>query len=52
MNLAYTHLHKTKPDRRRAAEFARAALKLVPDWHYVKAILLPQIEKDQGYGLQ
>jgi hypothetical protein len=43
MNLAWSCLHQTKPDPRTAQSYAEAALKLVPDWHYVKEILMPQI---------
>jgi uncharacterized protein (TIGR03067 family) len=44
MNLAWTYLNKPEPDLAAAEENARAALQLVPHWHYVKDILLPQIE--------
>jgi len=44
MNLAYDHLHKKAPDLAAAEQYARSALALVPNWHYVKDILLPQIE--------
>lgn len=44
MNLAWSHLNKVTPDVDAAERLAREALALVPDWHYVKAILLPQIE--------
>ena len=43
MNLAWSHLNKTKPDVPAAERFARATLALVPHWHYVRDILLPQI---------
>lgn len=43
MNLAWSNLHKAQPDFDVAEQYARAALKLVPDWHYVRDILLPQI---------
>lgn len=48
MSLAYTHLNKEKPDLPAAESHARAALKLVPHWHYVKDILMPQIAKAKG----
>jgi tetratricopeptide (TPR) repeat protein len=43
MTLAYCHLN-TKPSDLNAAErYARDALSVVPYWHYVRDILLPQI---------
>jgi tetratricopeptide (TPR) repeat protein len=43
MNLAYSHLNKSKPDVEDAELYARSALELVPNWHYVRDILLKQI---------
>jgi tetratricopeptide (TPR) repeat protein len=43
MNLAYSHLNKAMPDLSAAERDARAALAIVPYWHYVRDILLPQI---------
>ena len=44
MNLAYGHLNaKAKPDLDAAERYARNALEIVPYWHYVRDILLPQI---------
>jgi tetratricopeptide (TPR) repeat protein len=43
MNLAYSNLNKNTPDVNLAERQARAALELVPYWHYVRDILLPQI---------
>ena len=43
MNLAWSNLHKAQPDFEAAEQYAQAALKIVPDWHYVRDILLPQI---------
>ena len=44
MNLAYGHLNtKAKPDPDAAECYARQALEIVPYWHYVRDILLPQI---------
>ena len=45
MSLAWSNLHKKAPDTKAAETCAREALKIVPDWHYVKDILLPQILK-------
>ena len=43
MNLAYSNLNKNTPDVNAAERQARAALEIVPYWHYVRDILLPQI---------
>ncbi len=45
MNLAFANLHRTTPDLAAAERYAQSALALVPDWHYVRDILLPQIRK-------
>jgi hypothetical protein len=47
MNLAWSNLNKTAPDPAAARQYADAALKLVPYWHYVRDILLPQIQSAQ-----
>ena len=44
MNLAWSNLNRTAPDLILAERQARAALELVPHWHYVRDILLRQIE--------
>ncbi len=44
MSLAWSHLNRTEPDLNAAEEYARTALKLVPYWHYVRDILMPQIQ--------
>jgi len=44
MSLASAHLNKPSPDVDAAAEEARTALRLQPDWHYVRDILMPQID--------
>ena len=44
MSLAFAHLHATAPDLESAEQEARAALRLQPEWSYVKDLLLPQIE--------
>lgn len=43
MNLAFANLHRSTPDLAAAEQYARSALALVPYWHYVRDILLPQI---------
>lgn len=43
MNIAWSNLNKTTPDLNEAERNARRALALVPHWHYVRDILLPQI---------
>jgi tetratricopeptide (TPR) repeat protein len=43
MGLAYTYLQKNPPDVNAAERNARGALELVPYWHYLRDILLPQI---------
>jgi hypothetical protein len=50
MNLAWSHLHANPPDPARAEEYAHSALKLVPEWHYVRDILLPQIREAKTKG--
>lgn len=44
MNLAYLYSHGKAPDRPLALAYAEGALTAVPEWHYVRDILLPQIE--------
>lgn len=43
MSLAGDNLYRTTPDLNAADQYARSALELVPYWHYVRDILLPQI---------
>jgi hypothetical protein len=43
MNLAWSQLNRAAPEVAAAESNARAALALVPNWHYVRDILLPQI---------
>ncbi len=43
MNLAFANLNRTAPDLAAAEQYAEDALALVPYWHYVRDILLPQI---------
>ena len=44
MSLAWAHLNQPKPDLDAAADEARAAIRLQPEWYYVKDVLMPQIE--------
>jgi tetratricopeptide (TPR) repeat protein len=44
MNLAWSNLHRKKPDLDAADQYARQALQIVPYWHYVRDILMPQIQ--------
>jgi hypothetical protein len=50
MNLAWSSLNKAVPDAAAAERYARQALALVPHWHYVRDILLPQIAKARRAG--
>jgi hypothetical protein len=43
VGLAWANLNRTTPDLNAAEQNARSALELVPYWHYVRDILLPQI---------
>ena len=43
MSLAWSNLNRTTPDLKAAKQYAQAALKLVPYWHYVRDFLMPQI---------
>jgi len=47
MNLAFANLNRAQPDLATADRYAQAALKLVPYWHYVRDILIPQIRAAQ-----
>jgi hypothetical protein len=44
MSLAWSNLNRTTPDLDAAEQNARSALALVPYWHYVRDILVPQIQ--------
>ncbi|HWQ03300.1 MAG TPA: hypothetical protein VNL38_02365, partial [Candidatus Nitrosotenuis sp.] len=44
MSLAWSYLNRASPDLDAAESHAHAALKIVPYWHYVRDILLPQIQ--------
>ncbi len=43
MSLAYCYLNANSADVNAAERYARQALEIVPYWHYVRDILLPQI---------
>ena len=43
MSLAWSHLNGANRDLPAAESSAQAALAIVPNWHYVRDILLPQI---------
>ena len=47
-SLAWSNLHRDRPDLSAAEQYAQAALKLVPYWHYVRDILMPQIRAAQA----
>src|SRR5262249_9890186 len=45
MNLAFAYSRDPKsPDRAAALAYAEGALVAVPEWHYVRDVLLPQVE--------
>jgi hypothetical protein len=44
MSLAWSNLNRATPDLHAAEQNARSALALVPYWHYVRDILVPQIQ--------
>jgi hypothetical protein len=43
MSLAWSNLDRATPDLNAAENYAKAALQLVPYWHYVRDILMQQI---------
>ena len=51
MSLAWSNLSRTTPDLNAAEQDAQAALKIVPYWHYVRYILMPQIRTAQAKTL-
>ena len=51
MSLAWSNLNRTTPDLNAAEQNAQAALKIVPYWHYVRDILVPQIQAAQAKAL-
>jgi hypothetical protein len=48
MNLAWSSLNQTMPDAAAAQAYAQQALNLVPNWRYVRDVLMPQIRKARG----
>ncbi|MEP6994474.1 MAG: hypothetical protein ABI968_08140 [Acidobacteriota bacterium] len=44
MNLGFMYSHAAAPDRTAALAYAQGALTAVPEWHYVRDILIKQIE--------
>jgi hypothetical protein len=44
MSLAWSNLNRAAPDLTAAGQYAHSALAQVPYWHYVRDILLPQIQ--------
>ena len=44
-SLAWANLHRDTPDLEAAEANARAALAIVPTWHYARDILMPQIQE-------
>jgi tetratricopeptide (TPR) repeat protein len=45
MNLAWSNLNRKQPDLAAARRYAQSALEIVPYWHYVRDILMPQIQQ-------
>jgi tetratricopeptide (TPR) repeat protein len=45
MSLAWSSLNRTTPDVAAAQKYATEALAIVPYWHYVRDILLPQSDR-------
>ena len=48
MSLAYSYLNAKASDVNAAERYARGAFEMVPYWHYVRDILLPQIIAAKG----
>ena len=48
MNLACSNLNRATPDLGAAEKYARAALELVPYWHYVRDILMVETREAKG----
>jgi hypothetical protein len=45
MSLAWVRLNDPSPDLAAAEAYAEKALALVPDWHYLRDILMKQIRE-------
>jgi hypothetical protein len=52
MSLSWASLNQAKPDVAAAEKYANEALALVPHFHYVKNILMPQIQAAKKNGRQ
>lgn len=52
MSLAYEYMTKNPPDLEKAEKNARAALEIVPYWHYVRDILMAQITEAKAKAKQ
>lgn len=52
MSLAYEYMTKNPPDLDKAEQQARAALEIVPYWHYVRDILMPKIAEAKAKAKQ
>ena len=48
MNLVFARINAATPNPPLAEKYAREALALVPFWHYIRDILLPQIQRAKG----
>ena len=52
MSLAYANMTRNPPDLNKAEQHARAALEIVPYWHYVRDILMSQIMEAKAKAKQ
>jgi hypothetical protein len=52
MSLAHEYMTKNPPELDKAEQNARATLELVPDWHYVRDILMPKIMEAKAKAKQ
>ena len=48
MSLAWSKLNGATPDLSAAEQYAYSALKVIPYWHYVRDILMAQIQRAKG----
>ena len=51
MSLAFSSLNQKTPDLAAAEQYAQQALELVPYWHYVRDVLMPQIRNAKSKKL-